>query len=69
MISGTFETSSGASGDVSIIAPLPGPDSAVVPITFFTAILAHTDEPHSKLNGAALSILTGTIHYIDATMV
>jgi hypothetical protein len=61
VISGTFCKSSGFSGDVSIMAPLPGADSAVVPMTFVAVILAQIDDPHSRSKGLDLKILTGTI--------
>jgi hypothetical protein len=49
VISGTFERFIGASGEVNMIAPLPGFEYAVVPMMFVAETLAQTDVPHARL--------------------
>lgn len=68
MIEGTLAKFNGASGEVSIIAPLPRGEKTVVPTTFVAVTLAQTEVPQSMLNGAALSTLTGTTQLLDDTI-
>jgi len=66
VIDGTLARFTGASGEVSKIAPLPRGDYIEVPITFVAVSLAHTEEPQLILNGAALRTLTGSTQRLAA---
>lgn len=68
VIDGTLARFNGASGEVSMIAPLPSGEKAVEPTTLVAVTLAHTEVPQSMLNGAALSTLTGITQRLAVTI-
>jgi len=54
--------STGASGFVSMIAPLFGAEKAEVPLMFCADTFTNTLEPHGNSNGIALRFEIGTVH-------
>lgn len=68
VIDGTLARFKGASGDVSIIAPLPGVEKPVVPMMFVAEILAQMEVPQVMLKGEAKSTLTGTTQLLAETI-
>jgi len=54
----------GAPGVVVMIAPFPAADSIELPYAFIAVTVACTFVPHSRLNGAALRAVTGTVQVV-----
>jgi len=62
VIAGTLTRFLGASGVMSIIAPLPASEVPELPITFYARTVAKTLEPQGRLYGETVRAVTGTRH-------
>lgn len=68
VIEGKFTRFTGASGDVSKIAPFPISENELDPIIFVAETVALIEDPHDNQNGDVMRSDTGTVQDLCETI-